>query len=256
MPNTPMCYASNYLSKVIIRADFSSNPLGMLSERTTFSESIAEAFPHINSRPVMEMSINMSAEGNGGVERQNTGTHWIHYKAVDGTAYVTLAPNFLTLEYGPGDYKTFDDFFAEFKLVFNALIEKFNIPQVDRIGLRYINEIRLPGKALDWDGVIAPELVSSVKAALQSNARMLRSMHQMVQQFEDDQVLFTYGIVNPDFPAPVVQRDFILDIDCCRQGITESGKALSCVRRLNELATEIFELSIGDGLRHKLGVVE
>ena len=254
MPTPQMCYKTNFLSKIILRADFSNNPLGQLSEKSTFSNAIASIFPHTEAKPLVETFVSISPDGIGG-EQKRTGTQWDHRKEVDGTASVSLAPTFLALEYGPGDYFSFEGFQAEFTTLFNALTDNFGIAQIDRIGLRYINEIRLPGRAMDWAGIIAANLITSVKTSMLAEARLLRSMHQVVQKSGHDQVVLNYGIVNPDYPAPVVQRHFILDIDCSREGVIESGDALACVKDLNTLATEIFEESIDNDLRQRMEIV-
>ena len=205
--------------------------------------------------PIMEMKVNMTPEG-GGFEHRIMGTQWVHRKTVDGTAALTLASNYISLEYGPGDYSTFDAFFSEFAFLITTLSDDFGTSEVDRIGLRYINEIRLPGRALDWDGIIRDELVAAIKAPAVANGRLLRSMHQVIEQHGDDQVILNYGIFNPDYPAPVVQRFFILDVDCNRQGLIQTTEALACVRQLNVLATEAFESNIDDGLRKFMEVVQ
>lgn len=256
MQSNSMCYRQDYLSKVILRADFESGLVGSLAERSQFSDQIALLFPHVSSLSMMELQIEMGEAGSNDVKQLNKGSQWTHRKSVDGTAQACLGPGHLTLEYGPGDYESFDAFFNEFKVLIEKLEECFGAFDLNRIGLRYVNEIRLPGRALDWKGIIRPELVAAVLAPAVTGGRLLRSMHQVVELHDEDQILFNYGIFNPDFPAPVVQRFFILDIDCSRAGCIPVAEALSCVKQLNAHATATFEASIDGGLRETMGVKE
>lgn len=256
MPIKQMCYRQNYLSKVILRADFGTNSLSLesLTERTKFTENISTLFPHVSSAPLVHLQLDVGQGGADGVKHTNVGTQWTHRKTVEGTAQIILEPTFIALEYGPGDYDSFNEFLIEFTFLLEQLSVSFGSFPFDRIGLRYVNEIRLPGKALDWIGIIRDELVNAVMASAISGGRLLRSMHQVVELHGDDQVLFNYGIFNPDFPAPAVQRFFIIDIDCSRNGIIPTNEALVCVKQLNEYASVGFESSIGDGLRDLMGV--
>lgn len=249
------CYRMNFLSKVILRADFNTQPLTVTAERPIFSDIAETIFPHASSTPLVEMHVNMTQEG-GEVVQRVTGTVWNYRKKADGTAVVSFSNNYVSLEYGPGDYTTFDSFFAEFTTLLNALRQRYNLQLIDRIGLRYINEIRLPGKALEWDGILRPDLVAATVQALpMQKGRMLRSMHQVIQQHGEDVLVFNYGIFNPDYPSPAVQRNFVIDIDCARQGAIPVIEALDCVRTLNDLASDTFESCIEDGLRTTMGVI-
>ena len=250
-----MCYSTNHLSKVILRADFLQLQNELLTNCDAFTAAIRTNFPHVTSLPLMAMSVEVMQEGEANVSRTDSGTQWTYRKEIDGTIAVVVSPNFVSLEYGPADYTTFDAFLADFEMAFNAFRGLFNIEQVVRVGLRYINEIRLPGRAMDWDGIIDQSLIAAVKASLLPTGRMVRSIHQIVQQVGEDQVLLTYGLPNPDFPSPNVQRFFILDIDCYRSYTIESNTVVACAKELNVNATEAFEASIDTGLRDKMGIV-
>lgn len=249
-----MCYKKNYLSKVILRADFSHRPIGALTEKSPIAELITDKFPHVSSNPLVEMTFNMTQEG-GGIGQKPLGSQWRHSKTAGGTVAATLAPTFLALEYGFGDFTKFDDFYAEFSFLLESLAKTCDVTEVERIGLRYVNEIRLAGNALDWDDVLSKNIVAVIKTPVIPDGRLLRSMHQVSELHGDDQVLLTYGLVNPDFPAPVVQRFFVLDVDCSRQGLVLIADALGRIKRLNELATEAFENAIDEGLRKIMGVI-
>jgi uncharacterized protein (TIGR04255 family) len=68
-------------------------------------------------------------------------------------------------------------------------------------------------------------------------------------------VLVNYGIHNPEFPNPVVRRQFILDTDCSVSGGVASSDIRGKIDELHVLTSEVFENSIDDGLREKMGII-
>lgn len=256
MPTKTKCYRQNFLSQVILRADFGTSPIESLSERTKFTDAISKKFPHVSKNSVVTLEFEVTPGEAGNVKQTPNGNQWTHTKTVAGTAKAILSTQFLALEYGPGDYESFDAFFKEFTFLTKQLTKFFGAFPLDRIGLRYVNEIRLPGKALDWDGIVRKDLVTSVTTPAAAGGRLLRSMHQVVELHEQDQVLLNYGLFNPDFPAPVVQRYFVIDADCSRTGVIPIDEALTCVKKLNDYASNVFESCIEDGLREIMGVIK
>jgi uncharacterized protein (TIGR04255 family) len=247
MPTPQHKYGRDFLTLVVLRVDFPSSPLTLTSEPSDLTRAIQERFPHTTTTPLRDVTVNMTETG-ADVKESENGTQWVHRPAVDSTKGIALRPTFLSLEFGPADYQGFTDFRDLVEFLLNAL-QKAGVKEFSRIGLRYVNEIRLPGRALDWAGVIDEKILTAVLARPMANGRMQRSMHQICEIHDDDQLVLNYGLVNPDFPAPLVQRHFVLDIDCVRQGSVLLAEAIERVQALNDLATSAFESCIGEKLR-------
>lgn len=247
MPAEQMCYQQDFLSLVVLRIDFPAATMGV-EERSAFSVKIAERFPHSSVIPLREMMVNFTETG-GDLVQRDLGHQWTYRKTVAGSISLVLAQDNMTLTYGPSDYTGFVPFLEEFNFALTAAADAFKIQNFIRIGLRYINEIRLQGRALEWDGVIDKRLVQAVLAPALAGGRMQRSMHQVSEVHDEDQILLNYGLVNPDFPAPLIQRHFVIDIDASRQGLITYNEALECVKRLNYISTQTFESCIDDDLR-------
>jgi uncharacterized protein (TIGR04255 family) len=192
-------------------------------------------------------AVNFGQQGGG----------WVRiHKAQDVARTVTLAPNFIAIEYGAEAYKHFDELSEQIAFILTSFRRHFGAVQFTRIGLRYINEITLPeGSPLDWDGLINRDLVTSVKAGLVADFRMTRSVHQLAALKDDVSVTLNYGINNPDFPNPVARRQFVLDLDCFVSSLVESNEAEDWIREVNKVAETVFESSIDDGLRNRMGIV-
>lgn len=249
-----VCYKKNFITKVILRVDFEKLSEEQIRNQPSFSQLVTGTFPHMSTQPMVEMEIDVGEDTS--VKRTDAGNQWTYKKKIDGTVQLVLGHSFLAVEYGPADYQSYPSFYADFEIVHKALLEVFNIKQCSRIGLRYINEIRLPGRALDWEGIIAQRLLDAVLAGALTESRLIRSMHQYIQLKDQDQGMLNYGIFNPDFPAPAVQRHFILDIDCSRRGVIDCIDFSDCVHKLNDMCTVIFEASIEEKLREEMGVLK
>jgi uncharacterized protein (TIGR04255 family) len=241
-------YQKTFLKQVILRLDYARLGVLQTEQETPFTSDLRIAYPEVISSPAVNFAV-MFGVGGLNVGQQATGYMRVH-KAKDVNRSVTLAPDFLALEYGESAYEHFKVLRSDFSLILDRFRDRFGPVQCFRIGLRYVNEINLPqGSALDWDGLIDPSLVTSVKAGLLSGFRLTRSVHQLVAIRDDVSVLLQYGINNPDFPNPVSRRQFVLDQDCYISGLVEFDEVEQRLKDINAVAEQVFEESIEDGLR-------
>lgn len=242
------CYKRDFLTLVVLRVDFP--PLAPVAGATEspFTTAIKDRFPFASSSPIKETTVSF-AETGPEVSHVDHGLQWIYRREVDSTCNISLGHGYLAIEYGPADYKGYEDLYSEFTQLLNALQSTLGVKEFSRIGLRYVNEIRLPGRATAWDDIISPHLTTSTFVKPVSGGRLQRSMHQICELHEDNQLIFNYGTPNPDYPAPLVQRHFVLDIDCSKSGSIATAEIIASIGELNDLATRTFEASIGESLR-------
>lgn len=248
-------YQNTFLKQVILRLDFNRLAALQTEAATPFTEDMKARYPDVSSNPTTMLSVVMSP-GGPNLSQQTVG--WLRVHKAQGTARsVTLASDFVAIEYGAGAYQHFDELREQVVFVLGIFRNRLGPQQFTRIGLRYVNEITFPqGDALDWDNLINPDLVTSVKAGLLNELRMARSVHHLVAQKDDISVILNYGISNPDYPSAVARRQFVLDLDCYVNGIVESAEAEQRIRDINAVAEQIFEHSIEDGLRNHMGIVQ
>lgn len=249
-----MHYQKNFLSKVIFRIDFNSVASSLSSsEKPKFTSKIEERFPLSVGRPVSQLSVSLTPDG-AGIDQKAVAMQWDHTKVAGGTTLCSLGAEHLSLEYGPGDYTNYNDFIEDVRCVLDAFSNTFDIKCVNRVGLRYINEISIPtGNALDWAGYVRSELISSVIETIPNGCALARSMHQVVAKDDDTFIIMHYGIFNPDYPNQVARREFILDFDCYRESQTATTDLLTVVAGLNKTAESFFEYCIEDELRKEMG---
>lgn len=253
-----MHYRHNHLTKVVIRLDFGAvatlRQTVQLELKPEFSARIADPYPIVVGQPTAKLSVNIGPGGSG-INQEMTGIQWFHRKTENSTCVVVLDPEFVAIEYGKDAYEHFPLFRSEVELVVTAMRELYDVSVFTRIGLRYINEIVMPqGNPLNWDGLIAPSLVTSTMAGQQADAEMVRSMHQITTRRNESDMAFNYGLNNPDFPNALARRAFVLDYDCARLGV-EANQAMQAITQLNQFCEIMFESSIGDGLRQQMEII-
>ncbi len=251
-----MAYPTNFLKTVVLRLDYASLAALHSEKKPAFTEQIKAAFPFSNGSPLMTFQFAFGAGAS--VEQQKKGWQWIHADAEGDVnrRVVALAPEFFSLEsVGIGSYTGFDDFNARFTALYDKFVAAYGVAEYTRIGLRFINEITIPeGDALDWNGLLAADLVAGVKPTFAANLRMTRSMHQVSALKDDISCLVNYGLHNPDFPNPIARRQFVLDLDTSVSGGIPENETKQKIRLLYAVGKDIFEASIGAGLRQRMGV--
>jgi uncharacterized protein (TIGR04255 family) len=247
-------YQRTFLKQVILRLDFNRIAVLQTDVETPFTQDMRQRYPDVTSNPTTGFSVTMTPSGPT-VSQQPTGWMRVH-KTPDTARSVTLAPDFVAIEYGQDAYHHFDELRDQVTFILASFRNRFGQLQFTRIGLRYVNEITFAeGGALDWAGLINPNLVTSVNAGMLDQLRMARSVHHLVAQRDDISVILNYGISNPDYPNPVARRVFVIDLDCYISGVVESAEAEQRISDINHLAEEMFEHSIEDGLRNIMGIV-
>jgi uncharacterized protein (TIGR04255 family) len=81
---------------------------------------------------------------------------------------------------------------------------------------------------------------------------LARLFHVSVINFEESSLKFQFGLFNPDFPAPIKQKSFILDYDAAYFGLLDNSDVSASLDLFHNKIEEYFEKSITDGLRKKL----
>jgi len=89
----------------------------------------------------------------------------------------------------------------------------FPISEIERLGLRYVNNINLDEiNPLNWKKYINSNLTSSLKFVKDRNL-ISRAFHNLELKYEDMNIRFQYGLHNPDYPSIIKEKEFILDYD-------------------------------------------
>lgn len=181
----------------------------------------------------------------------------------DDNWVVILAQNFLAIE--TRAYENFDDFIERLRKALLVLVEYIRPSVITRLGLRYINEIRLNG--LNWTSIIRHELLGAL--AIEALSRDVhQAMQQMVLRYPNDLAInIRHGIlplgttVKPRPAERTADEPFyLLDFDAFREvrspGDLPMDPDTICetTRLFNEVIYRLFRWSITEEYASTLGV--
>ena len=150
-------------------------------------------------------------------------------------------------------YTTFESLSDDFIAVLEPLGSFYPELHGNRLGIRYINNIELPAHdPMDWSAYIDAGLLGLFDRFNEDRAAIARLFHIAEFKYDDMLVKFQFGIPNPDFPAPVRQSAFILDIDAFVPGLIEFSDVEGIISMAHSHIQGLFESSITDALREKM----
>lgn len=245
-------YKKNFLTHVIFRVDYPQ--ILELTERkppNKIQEALIDVFPKAKeiTKGEIEYQLNLSQLS----VKHKDSIAWAFSNKL-GTKRVFVDSDFTYIEYKK--YRKFDGLYKDIELVYSALKENYPVKNVNRIGLRYINQIKLKtGDPFDWKNYLNAELYSTTSAFLDKKANILRHMHRIDFLDGENKIIFNFGTFNSDYPSPIVRKEFILDYDCSVVEEMPFNDIYVKAKEFNSVITRWFEYSIQDDLRKEMGAL-
>jgi len=246
-------YKRNFITNVVFRIDYPK--ILNLSEKkppSKFQDTIIKRFPQIKVNRQSEIKTEISKNSKLSISAESI-VSW-SFLNLEKTIKITIGSDNLII--GCYRYKNFTEFFKTITYVLDNFMKLYNTRIVNRLGLRYINQIKIgTGNPLDWDNLIAPSLFSVSKDFVKKSDRnsISRSMHLLEINEEKYKLIFQYGMHNSEYPDPINRKEFILDYDCISKEEIKITEILNKAKTFNAIISKWFELSIMDGLRKEMG---
>lgn len=240
-----VCYSKTFLKEVILRIDFPA-PIHSLSKAlpSKLSKAALSRFPIPDSQKVQAQELQFSATGVSANSREET--QWIFYGKDREKSFV-IAPQHLVLS--TRSYNTYEELVEDFFCVVDVLKTIEPDLVINRMGLRYVNIIDLAdGNPLDWDGYIDKSLLGIV-GLNGKQANLSRAFHVLEYNFNETNLKCQFGIANPDYPAVIKRRQFVLDLDAYSMSAYDFDDLPKAVSTAHELVQDFFESSIDDEAR-------
>ena len=243
-----MEYRKNYLTSVVVRIDLASSITGIEKGlQKGLTNKILEVFPLMEPKQVQIIQSIFKA---GASQIENVParkvTIW-NYHGRDREKTVSIGENYLYIEYKK--YEGYQNLKKEFLDTLNDLVKCYPEIQISRFGLRYTNNIELnEANPTDWGNYISNNLLSIFKVADKKDT--ITRAFQLLSINKDDMNLnFQYGMHNPDFPANIKKKIFILDIDAYCYGAQTENEIKEKIDLFYNHIQKYFESSIKPGLR-------
>lgn len=239
-------YANHFLSNVIVRVDFPNNLSIDDKLPPEVIKSILKSFPKSEPKKLLGKEFKIKSENSMTFETNELRrTEW-NFFGKNREKLLVLAPNALVITYK--EYSSFEVLKDEFIDIINKIFENFKDVQVNRIGLRFINEIELNKPNLEW-ALYVEEKLLSIFDIYADKSKIARGFSNLVINYGDMMLSFNYGMHNPDMPAPIKRQIFILDYDAYYEGFLELNDLETNLVKFHNEIEKMFETNIKPDLR-------
>ena len=250
-------YKKHFLKSVIFRIDLAQSLSQSKKLAFDFHEIIKEKFPTKEDISGIRFEATMGLVGKDQGTVKQTQHTVTSYKFTDasGKTILVLEPEPSNLNLSFNSYNNSDELKEFIDSIIEAFKRTYGIILIKRIGLRYINNIDITeGDAFDWGLFINDHLVSMLDFS-PNKGETSRAIGRIELNKDTHKVQFYYGIANPEYPNPIARKEFILDYDCYSTDEINITDVPSTVKILHDEIKSLFERSILDGLRERMGVV-
>lgn len=241
-------YKRNFLTDVIFRIDYPLIANLVSTPPKEFQEKIFSKFPILE--PTKQFGIKIENKGENITTTEESKTVW-RFKNKAANLIVELDSKFLVILIK--DYKNHTSFKGLVSEVLKAFFDIYPDTIVNRVGLRYINQINLKEKDFyEWDKYIDKNLISILDFA--SNKKDIRRALQLfeIQIDPDTRLNMKAGIFNSTYPNELIKKEFLLDYDCYTTLRTEKDEVGEKLDSFNKIIAKYFENSITDNFRKEV----
>jgi uncharacterized protein (TIGR04255 family) len=241
-----ICYSSPFIKEAIIRIDFPA-PVLALSEnlKKPITKAALSRFPIFEPQKIQAQEFKFSGDAVSETSRKEISQSSFHGKAREKS--IIISPT--TIFQSTKDYQSYEIFTGDFFHVIDAVKSSEPDITVSRIGVRYVNVIDLhTGDPLDWSGYINSSMLSLVNLNKHKD-KLSRAFNVLDYSFDSVHLKFQFGIVNPDYPAIVKRRQFVLDLDAFSAGSYDLEEVQKIVEEAHAIIQDYFEFSIEDKTR-------
>lgn len=235
-----------------------------------FQEAIRQTYPRYNRQHGVQILLTP-----GGVQQQAAEDAQHRFEDTDGVFRVILAPDFIAVE--TTQYSDIDDFAGRIAALADAVQVHYAPAEIQRVGLRFINELRLTSAdpKAEMAEAIAPALLGAV-GAVELTETVIASQQVLDLAGTDSRMLVRHGYqptgttvdptigVEPDVPRPELHQPFyLLDLDVfADRNVPYSREAVEThVREFNDDIRTLFAWGVREEYRRiqlgqrELGIV-
>jgi uncharacterized protein (TIGR04255 family) len=240
-------YTKNFITNVIFRIDFPEvSKINQSQPPSEFIDKLKEKFPIYNQ--LKGESFELESKTNTRTIKQKEKIAW-RLTNSEKNKIVMIDPAYLTFE--TFKYTNFDDFIEDIKFIFTNFFLLYPVEYANRIGLRYINQIKwhIKGNPFDWTNLLNSNLYSIPKNFISESDSIQRAMNVLEIEEDDYYLRFQFGLFNSEFPNPIARKEFVLDYDCYTEDQVDTSEIYKKVEEFNKIIYKWFERSIDIELR-------
>lgn len=215
-------------------------------------------YPFRDLATIREQRIEVRHEGRALSQTQTTSTEVLQWEFKDRKRERTISVNERYVAITYSTYTCYEDLIGELIPVINTFLSKPDT-KISRIGLRYVNEIELedgtPPTA--WDDLLVSNLLATFKLA-DDQRTISRAFHILEFSYPDDMSMrFQFGMPNPEYPAAIKRKLFVLDWDAYCDSLEVTKEVVKTyLDKFHEKINRSFEEVITTALRSKMGLAD
>lgn len=251
-------YEKNFITQVVLRADFVSGTAPITGQLPEGVLSVLEDFTERSAVNRTKTEVRVQKTPQGPVRDSRTINFPEHNFWTEGrTLHAAVSSEYVFLS--QPRYEGYEPLREGFLDLTDALTIQFPDLRIRRLGMRYVNEIKLPeadaGTGLGaefWEHYVNPLLLGGLRFAANDGA-MARHMCTTELNYGTDRATIRYGIYNGEYPKPNRRREFIIDTDTYCQGSLTAAEAAAKLDDYHAAACQVFEAAITDALRARMG---
>jgi uncharacterized protein (TIGR04255 family) len=240
-----ICYLKNPIAEAICRVDFLNEQL-ILNEKVgeKVLAKIKKIYPIAEPKNLISRELQISPQQIA--QSQKHSREWNFYSR-DRNKRLVIAQNYMYLQYTK--YESFEIFEQDLLSILKSLVEEYDGLQFNRFGLRYINHVKINEEnPLDWNKYINKKLLSIIEIP-EDKTQISRAMQSLELNLGDYNLRFQYGLFNPDYPAIIKKKVFLLDFDAYSQGLLDINDVLQYLPKFHKKIQTMFEQSITEDYR-------
>lgn len=245
-------YKKNFLTEVILRIDF-ENPIKDFNDNLneSFESEILKYFTLKDVKEAFSELIKIDPRSEK-VDRQKSKFKEWNFYGNEKMKRFCITKDFLFIIFKK--YLNYEDFITPFISVLNVLKIQYDNFSAKRIGMRYINNIKLDEpNPFAWKDYINKNLLTIFNVPENKN-KISRAFHILELNYNTDAIKlkYQYGMHNPDYPATIKKKLYVLDIDAYKVGILTIDEIEHIIPLLHDKIESLFEKSITPKLRDKM----
>jgi len=252
-PFTTICYRKNFLKEVIVRVDLLSPLPGVdVSLPPPIAEIAVRDFPIPEPREAVQRQVKFGPEGVASTEER---IKEFQFHGIDRTKTFTIGRQVALVQYKT--YQSYELVKGEFVRILDKVAEVFEGVRSSRVGFRYINNIEIAEQnPTNWSAYIAPQLLSLFEFPPEEDrAALSRVFHNLELSLDSFNLTYRLGMHNPDYPARIRQKVFVLDLDAYTQSSVNIKDVGHLLDDFHGAIQRYFERSITDNLRRVMNAI-
>jgi len=250
-------YRHNTIVQVVFRLDFSQQlPFDSQSAREFFIRD----YPIYEEIPAYALDYVINRSESGQISTQQKATPYTIMIFTDRNNEVRLTVDRSFVGIDLFKYESFDSTKSVFFAAIDKLLSFEKLPTINRVALRYINNIDMLQRGAteigDYLALSLPDIdlpSKGKRSDLQTD--FVRSYFEKETVVDDYRIVCRTGYMNPDYPAPMRKHIYTLDYDAFVMGEVASYELKTYIDKLHAIIQTAYENHITDTQRTRMEVI-